>query len=521
MFKIAYWKIALSLIVVFMTIILSAPTFLEPNSILAKFLPSQRVNLGLDLRGGASILLEMELDSYEKGLTEKFIEHIKIAARAEKLPFQVLVNNANLITLKSDELASHQKLVDLVKKSARDVYHISTEGGQNNIILRKNEEALSAQRDQIFNQTIEIIRRRVDETGTKEIDLQRQGDNYILLQIPGIENPGEIKNLLGKTAKLGFHLVKGGQSTGEYVAGTKFLPYVDSGHNGEQIARNIAVQSTPLLTGEMLSDAQTSLYNSTPVVTFKLNTIGSKIFAEASTKYIGSAFAIVLDNVIISAPVIREPILNGNGQISGNFTIASANELALLLRAGALPVPLKIVEERSVGPSLGLDSIKAGTNSALLGISMVLVFMFIFYYWFGMIANVALVLNLFMIIAVLSLFNATLTMPGIAGIVLTLGMAVDANVLIFERIREELSKGRTALAAIESGYKLAFNTIFDSNITTVLVGVILYMFGVGPIKGFAVTLIIGILCSMFTAVTITKIIISIWFRKYKPKVITI
>jgi preprotein translocase subunit SecD len=509
MLKVSYWKISLCLIVMMIALLFSASTFINPESYWAAFVPSKRVNLGLDLRGGASLLLEMQLDSYDRDMIDKQFNQIRVTARNEKIALKeaTLAPDGNMV-LQPAEVDQ----LDALIKSIRNTYGYSFDIQNNgsHIVLSKNEDAKKEQHKQLVSQTMEIVSRRIDENGTREIDIQRQGDNYILLQVPGIENPDQIKHLLGKTAKLGFHLVVGDKGA---TGGVKILPYEDD-RSGK--ITNVAVQNRPLITGEMLVDAQASVNNGMPVVNFKLNQLGAKIFAEASSKNIGRAFAIVLDNVVISAPVIKEAILGGNSQISGNFTIASANELALLLRAGALPVPLQIVEERSVGPSLGSDSIAAGAKAGILGTSLVLVFMFLFYYWFGMVANVALILNFFMIIAVLSIFDATLTMAGIAGIVLTLGMAVDANVLIFERVREEISKGRSALSAIESGYEMAFATILDSNITTVLVGIILYAFASGPVKGFAVTLVVGILCSMFTAVTVTKVIISLWFRKYKP-----
>jgi preprotein translocase subunit SecD len=515
MLKVPYWKVLMCLFVILASFLFSASTFVSSDSKIAQFLPSKRVNLGLDLRGGAYLLLEMQLDSYDRELTDKYLNQIRVSARAEKIGLkEAKLLPDNNILLETVDPAQTDDLKKIIKANTGNNFDIKTSG--NGLILNRNKDVLREQRKQLAQQTMEIISRRVDETGTKEIDVQRQGDNYILLQVPGIDDPNQIKHLLGKTAKLGFHLVV--DNANEYTPGVKILPLEDE-NTGRII--NVAVQNRPLLTGDMLVDAQTTVNNGTPIVTFKLNHLGAKIFAEASSKNVGRAFAIVLDNVVISAPVIKEPILGGNSQISGSFTIASANELALLLRAGALPVPLKIAEERSVGPSLGSDSITSGIHAGILGGALVLVFMFIFYYWFGMVANIALTLNFFMIIAVLSIFDATLTMSGIAGIVLTLGMAVDANVLIFERIREELRKGRSALSAIETGYEMAFATIFDSNITTVLAGLILYIFAAGPVKGFAVTLIVGILCSMFTAVTVTKVIISLWFRKYRPAKINV
>jgi len=281
--------------------------------------------------------------------------------------------------------------------------------------------------------------------------------------------------------------------------------------------RYIAIENRPILTGEMLVDAQATVQNNLPVVSFKLNAIGARIFSEVSTEYTGRPFAIVLDDKVLSAPVIREPIHGGAGVISGNFSLQSANELALLLRSGALPAPIKVMEERVIGPSLGHDSIEAGKKAVLIGMLLVMFFMVVFYRWFGLLANFALLMNLILIIAALAALGATLTLPGIAGIVLTLGMAVDANVLIFERIKEEARKGRSVLSSLSSGFDAALGTIIDANLTTLMAATILYVFGTGAVRGFAVTLSIGVASSMFSAVILVKVLVSFWYRWYQPK----
>lgn len=513
MLKVPLWKLILCVIVVACSFLFSIPTFISPTNPVSEFLPNKRVNLGLDLRGGAYLLLEMKLGQFDKEYVEKYMDQIRIGARTSKIKLNdVKQVSGDTIVVEAQEGVNAEELTKMLKSSTNWQFDVSN--AQNRWTLVQNKDKAQELHKDLLTQTIEIVRRRVDESGTKEIDLQRQGDNYILLQVPGIDDPNEIKRLLGKTAKLSFHMV----ATDSAATAVKSLPIQDT-RDGS--IRMMPIDGRAILTGDMLVDAQASIHNGKPVVSFKFNQLGAKIFGETSSKNVGKMMAIVLDNVVISAPVLTEPILSGSGQISGNFTVETANELALLLRAGSLPVPLEIAEERTVGPSLGSDSIESGTHAAVLGCGMVLVFMFIFYYWYGMVANVALVLNLFMIVAVLAIFNATLTMSGIAGIVLTLGMAVDANVLIFERIREELKKGRTPFSAMESGYEMAFGTILDSNVTTVLAGIILYMFSTGLVKGFAVTLIVGIMCSMFTAVTVTKVIFSLWFRKYKPTTLNI
>lgn len=512
------WKLYTIFVICLLSIYLALPSLFP--SVNSPILTSNKMNLGLDLKGGAYLLLELDFDSYEKEQLQKSLDQVRAKLRLNKIDsmeFSTVNNQISFAVRNMDQLDAAEKSV--YEALGSTVY---VKRNSNSLIAEQNKETVTAMRNDLIGQSLEIIRRRIDETGTKEVDLQRQGDNYILLQVPGAENPEEIKRLLGKTAKLSFNLVEDfvnadASFDGRLNLGTKILPLEDKTGTGQKMF--VIVQSRSIISGEMLVDAQATVQYGAPVVQFRLNTLGAKLFGDVTSKNAGKQLAIVLDNKVISAPNINEPILGGSGIISGNFTIQSANELALLLRAGALPVPLKIAEERTVGPSLGQDSIEAGTKAALLGTVLILVFMFLFYGVFGMIANVALMINLFMAISILSLFGATLTLPGIAGMVLTLGMAVDANVLIFERIKEEARKGRTPLAAIESGFSLAFHTILDSNLTTVLAGVILYLFGNGPIRGFAVTLTVGIICSMFTAITLSKLLIAWWYRRNRPQVL--
>jgi len=343
--------------------------------------------------------------------------------------------------------------------------------------------------------------------------------------VPGLANPEHLKALLGRTAKMTFHMVDE-SATPDDVArgvvppGTRILSG-DREKSGE--AYKYAIQSRVMLSGDMLVDAHASYDNQTgePVVSFRFNNTGARKFGEITAANVGKLFAIVLDNKVITAPVIRSPILGGSGIISGSFTTESANDLALLLRAGALPAPLKVIEERSVGPSLGADSIAAGTKASIIGIALVVIFMIIFYGLFGLFADIAMIVNAFMTLSILALFEATLTLPGIAGIVLTVGMAVDANVLIYERMREEVKNGKTVYAAIEDGFRLAFATIFDSHVTTFVAAIILYSFGTGAVKGFAVTLAVGIVCSLYTAVLVTRLMVVTWLRKTKPKTLPI
>lgn len=517
MLKAPLWHVVFSSIAVVLALLFFMPNVVPAGLVINRFLPDSRVNLGLDLKGGASLMLEVQLDGYSKDILNRCAQQIRAEARSAKVritDLKVRDEHSLFIEAAQQDL---QTLIAIAKKVGGDGYEIRQDGEGISVAL--DYAAIEKSYASVIEQTIEIVRRRVDESGTKEIDIQRYGDRYISLQIPGVEDPSEIKNLLGKTAKLTFHLVKTDyKASSGFNPGIRLLPYDGA---DDVFAKRLAVDSRAIISGDMLVDARTVVAEGSPRVSFKLSTLGAKIFGQYTTNHVGVPFAIVLDDVVISAPVVREPILTGEGQISGNFTVASANELALLLRAGALPAPIKIVEERVVGPSLGADSITSGINAAAVGACLVFLFMFLFYYWFGLLANLALILNVVMMIAILGVFGATLTLPGIAGIVLTLGMAVDANVLILERIKEELKSGKNHMLAIKAGYDMAKATIIDSNLTTVLAGVILYAFGSGPVRGFAVTLIVGIMCSMFTAVTVTRLITFWWVQRYKPRSIVL
>ena len=364
-------------------------------------------------------------------------------------------------------------------------------------------------RQKLLSQSIEIIRRRIDENGTKEPTIQAQGKNRILLQVPGIKDSGTLKDILGKTAKMTFQFVKENNSFGDDV--TAYDVYLDdSGYR-------YFVDKEVILSGELLIDANPTFHEGQPAVAFRFNDLGSKKFAKITRENIGRIFAIILDGKVITAPRINTSIVQGSGVISGNFTTKEANDVALLLRAGALPAPLEVIEERTVGPSLGLDSIKSGSMAAISGMIFVAIFMLVFYRIFGVFANLALIINIMIILAALSILGATLTLPGIAGIVLTMGMAVDANVLIFERIKEEARQNKSVFVAVEQGFTQAFRTIVDSNITALIVAFFLFIFGNGPVKGFAVTLSIGIIASMFTAIMLTRMMISLWLKKFRPK----
>jgi len=397
-----------------------------------------------------------------------------------------------------------------------------TDGGGGLIRLTVPQAAITDRIRQTIEQSIQIVERRVNQLGTVEPLIQRQGTDRILVQVPGLQDPTQLKTILGKTAKMEFRMVDTSVPADQAQRGN-LPPDVEVLMSASAPKVPYVVKKQVLVSGGDLTDAQPGFDQRTgePIVSFRFNTTGSRKFAQATSENVGQPFAIILDNEVISAPVIREPITGGSGQISGNFTVQSANDLAILLRAGALPAPLTPIEERTVGPGLGQDSIEKGELAAYVGSIMVIVFMLVTYRLFGVFANVAVIINVAMIFGLLSLLNATLTLPGIAGIVLTVGIAVDSNVLIYERIREELRGGRTAISAIDAGFRRALSTILDSNITTFIAAAVLFYIGTGPVRGFAVTLGIGIITTVFTAFTLTRLIVAWWVRWKRPQSVPI
>ncbi len=531
--------------VVFIISILSVyfaiPTFLSEKSHLLIYFPiSKRINLGLDLKGGVSLTLEVDCSVYNKETMQNIIYKLNSKLKQTYKSVVISTPSRSMINVELLDISNKKQAISQVRDILREntgaiKYKIKEHVDSGRLIVSIVLSAQSAMevQDYIVMRSMDIIRKRIDEDGTKEIDLQRQGDNKILLQVPGAYNTEEVKSLLGKTAKLSFNFVderisKESIDSGMMPFGVKLLPFnepLDShveeteSYKRQTKRAMIPVQIRPVLLGDMLVDAQATTNGSTGeyVVQIRLTNAGAKAFAEATASHIGRRLAIVLDNIAISAPAIREPILNGTGIISGNFDAKGANELAILLRSGALPAPLKVIEERTIGPSLGKASIDAGMKAVVIAFISILIFMLLFYGFWGIFADIALFINLALIFSLLALFDATLTLPGIAGIALTLGMAVDANVLIFERMREDYKTGKSVISSIDSGYKLALTTILDSNLTTVVAAIILYFFGTGAVRGFAVTLIVGLVSSIFTAVTLTKLLISIWCAAFKPK----
>lgn len=505
------WKVILIVCVLIFGALFTLPNFMGRDGRvwmqdnLPSWIPNKNINLGLDLQGGSHILLNVDMDSVYADTMDGIAETLRQNLRTDGLRVSNISSSRDEVVVTLNDTLEGEA----IRKQIRAIdptLDITTEGNIVRVTISdssKNEIVSNT-----IAQTIEIVRRRVDETGTNEPVIQRQGDSRVLVQLPGVEDPERIKNLLGKTAKLGFHLTdERATRTGRGGASALVLPMQ------EAPGQMLGVKRRAMITGEMLTNASTGFdQGGMPVVNFRLDARGADRFCRLSRDNVGKPFAIVLDNEVISAPVLREPICGGQGQISGGFTVADANDLSLLLRAGALPAPLSIAEERSIGPSLGADSVEAGKMAALVGFAFIIVFMVMSFGTFGILSIVALSANILLVFAILSSLQATLTLPGIAGIVLTIGMAVDANILIFERIREEYMAGRSILSSISSGFDNAFSTIVDANITGLIAAVLLFSFGTGPIKGFAVTLMIGIVTTMFTAIMLTRYLIHIWSR---------
>jgi protein-export membrane protein SecD len=483
------------------------------------------VHLGLDLRGGSYLLMEVDMGAVIRERLEGLTDAVRQALRSGNIFYQTLQAqpDQNRVVLKlrdpariADALAALKPLLSSDPDAPPDIELSSTPDGQ--ITLTLSAVALHDRAQSAVLQSIEIVRRRIDETGVVDPQITRQGDSRIVVQLPGVSDPNRIKELLGQTAHMTFHLV---DETANPAAppppGVDILPMENNPTQKIAIRRRVDVDGADLTDARASNNSQSGEW----VVSFTFNAEGARRFADITRANVNRRFAIVLDDKVISAPVIREPITGGRGQISGQFTAASANDLAVLLRAGALPAPLTVVEERSVGPELGADSIRAGALSLLVGFLLVVLFMGVFYGLFGWFANVALVINLILMLAILSLLEATMTLPGMAGILLTLGMAVDANILINERIREESRNGRPPLAALEAGFKRAYATIFDSNATTFLAHVMLFVFGSGPVRGFAVTITVGIATTMFTAWMLTRLMVSRWYIATRPQTLPV
>ncbi|MGP9810832.1 protein translocase subunit SecD [Rhodopseudomonas sp. NSM] len=527
------WK-ALAVILTALAVCLCAvPNFFPDHTVKTWPKWAQRhLVLGLDLQGGSHILLEVDANSVKKDKLDSVRDDARRVLREARIAYTGLATKGDQVEVrisKENEVPTaltklrelSQPLGGLLGSNGQRSLDVTDAGG-GLIRLTVPPAAIAERVRQSVDQSIQIVERRVNELGTVEPLIQRQGADRILVQVPGLQDPTRLKELLGKTAKLDFRMVDSSVSPEQAQAG-RAPSDSDVLMSSSSPKQPYVIKKQVLVSGADLTDAQPGFDQRTsePIVSFRFNTNGARKFARATTENVGQPFAIVLDNEVISAPVIREPITGGSGQISGSFTVQQANDLAILLRAGALPAPLTIIEERTVGPGLGQDSIEKGELAAYVGSILVIIFMLLTYRLFGVFANIAVAVNVAMIFGVLSLLNATLTLPGIAGIVLTVGIAVDSNVLIYERIREELRAGRNAISAIDAGFKRALSTILDSNITTFIAAAVLFYIGTGPVRGFAVTLGIGIITTVFTAFTVTRLIVATWVRWKRPQTVPI
>lgn len=529
----ARWKVILIASISALAILFSLPNLFSATQL--QGLPSwmqMRMPLGLDLQGGSHLLLQMNTNELVEDWLESTADDVRNTLRTERIGYTGLRQANGEVRVTIREAADYDRAVEALGKLAQPITNnllgtgstdlLVERAGGNVVVLKPSEFALTERVTSAIGSAIETIRRRVDALGTTEPSIQRQGEDRIVLQVPGFREPAKLKELVGQTAKLTFHLVDHSMSVSEAEAtrppaGSGIYQPLDP-VDGPELLRNRV-----LLSGEDLVEAQPGFDQQTNevIVSFRFNSSGAQRFAKISSENVNRRFAIVLDDKVITAPNINEPILGGSGQISGNFTIESANNLAILMRSGALPASLNVIEERSVGASLGADSIAAGEIASIIAMIAVTIFMIASYGLFGIFAVVALIVNIAIIIAALSLLQATLTLPGIAGIALTMGVAVDSSVLIFERIREEIRSGKSVVIGIEAGFSRAYSTIIDANLTGLLAGVILFWLGVGPVRGFAVTLCIGILASMFTAITLTRLLVVEWLRITRPQTVPI
>jgi preprotein translocase subunit SecD len=521
------WKVIGVLLTAFVVCLCAVPNFFPEKTVQAWPKWAQRhVVLGLDLQGGSHILLQVDAADVRRQKIETLRDDVRRVLRDARIGNTNQVRGDTIEVKLRDPNESPQALAKLRELSQpiggvlgtgtqRSVDIVDVGGGV--IRLTVTEAALLERTRQTVEQSITIIEHRVNDLGTVEPSIQRQGADRILVQVPGLQDPKRLIDLVGKTARLDFRMVDQSM-TPEQAQQTRAPPDSEILY-GQKDKQPYLIEKRVLVAGADLTSAQPGFdqRSNEPIVQFRFNSNGARRFAQVTSENVGRPFAIVLDNEVISAPVIREPITGGSGQISGNFTVEQATDLSILLRAGALPAKLTIVEERTVGPGLGQDSIEKGKRASYVGSLMVVAFMLATYGLFGLFANIAVAVNVAMIFGVLSLLNATLTLPGIAGIVLTVGIAVDSNVLIYERIREEVRAGRTPITAIDAGFTRALATILDSNITTFIAAVVLFFIGTGAVRGFAVTLGIGIVTTVFTAFTLTRLIVAWWVRQWRPQ----
>lgn len=525
------WRFTIIGICVLLSVLALLPTFTS-NNIVRKYIPFEKIRLGLDLQGGMHLVLGVDTDKAINNTIERvsadFIDSLKQEGIMVRMEGDIKDHYFKIEIIGS---GAEEKLKNLLEKSFNELEQVSVDRNGNIISaqIRLKDSEINRIKNLSIDQAVEVIRNRIDQFGVTEPTIQKHGEDMVIVQFPGIKDPQRAIELIGKTAQLEFKLVDEERSLEAALKGQKpeddeilYMKTVER-ETGRTYKTPILLKRRTLLTGEFLKKAQVSMDPTTnePYVAIEFNERGARIFDKITSENVGKRLAIILDGTVYSAPVIKERISGGRASITGNFDLREAQDLAIVLRAGALPAPVKILEKRTVGPSLGIDSIRKGIISIVVGGLLVFVFMVIYYKVSGIIADAALILNLLFIMAALAAFNATLTLPGIAGIVLTMGMAVDANVLIFERTREELRSGKTPKAALDAGYSKAFITILDSNLTTVLAALILFQFGTGPVKGFGVTLTIGIIVSMFTAIFVTRTIFDYLYIVRKIKKISI
>ena len=506
-----------------------------PNWIVAKmpsWLPTNSVTLGLDLQGGSYVLLEVGIDQVYKDKLETLTADIRVRLRKARIGYTDLKTNPDSVSLRILDASRYDEARSILDELnpavggsllsvGQHAYDMS-EPGNHTVVLKMTDAYKATTQDATMSESLEVVRNRIDKLGTREPTITREGDNRIVVQVPGLSDPSHLISILGQTGKMTFQLVDETADPqqaekGIVPIGDELLPFQKT-RNGVQpsplvVERRIVVNGDRLKTARQDYDSQTG----TPDIAFSFDTVGAREFGDVTKSNIGHRFAIVLDKEIITAPVIQSAILTGDGIITGNFTVQEASDIASIIEAGALPAPLHTIEQRTVGAELGADQVKDGKYSALGGLVLVCLFMVLRYGLFGIFADVALMLNIVFLMAILTMFGATLTLPGIAGIVLTMGMAVDANVLIFERIREEQRNGRTIIASIDQGFRRAFTTIFDANFTHMIASLILFTLGSGPVRGFAVALGVGIITSFYTSFNVTRLIVITWLKSARPK----
>ena len=530
MIRLARWKVVLCILAAVFGVVFTLPNLLPASTLasLPAWVPHQRLNLGLDLQGGSYLLYEVDTAALKAERLTTLVEDVRTSLQAKQVQFSGLGQAGGLVDVRVTDPAQQEAAFQELSKlgqvlpngGGKDVSVVTAPDQHIHLVV--SDQAMAKEAVDAVSQSIEIIRKRIDSLGTREPAIQRQGTTRIVVEAPGESDPERLKAVIGQTAKLTFQMVDDSvtpedAAAGHLPPGSVLLPSDDNYDKD-----GVVVKRRAIVSGEMLLSASPAFdQNGRPDLNFRFNGQGARRFADASSQNIGKRFAIVVDNRVISAPVIQSAITGGSGEITGNFTVESANNLAVMLKSGALPAKLNVIEQRTVGAELGADAIRAGQISLAIGAVAIFVFIILFYGLFGVFAAIALVINGLMLIAAMSVTQATLTLPGIAGLVLTLAVAVDANVLIYERMRDESRAGRSVIASLEHGYSLALPSIADANLTSLISAGIMFLLGSGPVKGFAWTLSIGVMTSVFTAFLVTQVLIGWWFRAVRPKTLPI